>query len=355
MLLFPEKNAFGLDISESSLRLIQVAKSGKKYNIISQNEISLPTGIIENSYIKDSQSLANNIKKLVATAKGKKIKTSYVITVLPESKTFIKLINVYITDTENIPQALAQEMTKHIPFSLNEIYFDWQIIGKFKPNSENKVLIGAAPIETVDSYVHTIKDAGFIPLAIEIEASAITRAIFPLNDSTKVDEGRIIIDLGASRSSFIVYHENLVHFTMSLPVSGKDITKNISEKLQIDYNKAEEAKVLCGLDEEKCSGALRKVLVDNINNLIKKIEEAVYFYEESVQNKSSIKSIILVGGGSQLIGLDAILSEKFQIPILLANPLCNISQQEKSAGISKKKLSSFATAIGLALRGNEYI
>lgn len=348
MFLFPEKYPFGLDISDNSLRLAQIKKYGKKLRVVSFNELMLPEGIMEMGDIKNADLLTENIKKLIATAKGKKVQSKHVVAVLPETKTFIKLLKIYVEDLETLPKVLAQEMTKHIPFAINEIYFDWQSIGTFRPKHENEILVGAAPIEVVDAYIAVIKNADLIPLALEIEAAAISRSILPLNGNEH-EWGSIIIDMGASRSSLIVYDKNAVQFTMSLPLSGNDITKKISQKLEIEYKKAEAAKILCGLDDEKCRGALKKILYSSIDNLIAKIEEAMRFYEETAGN-GAIKKFILSGGGSQLIGLDRVLTEKFNIPTERGNPLLHIADMENASMFSKRKLQSFTTAIGLALR-----
>ncbi len=354
MFLFPEKNSFGLDISDLSLRLVQIRKNVKKYTIISYNEMPLPSSVFENGDIKNIEILSESIKKLVATAKGKRIECNHIITVLPETKTFVKLIRVYADNEESLAHILGQELTKHIPFSIDEIFFDWQIIGEFKPRNENDVLIGAAPIETVNSYIQAIRYSGFIPLALEIESCAIARSLIAIQGASEIDNsGKIIIDMGATRTGLIVYDKNVVQFTMSLPVSGNEITQRISEKLKLDYKKAEDAKILCGLHEEKCSGALKKILMENVNNLINKIQEAIYFYEESSGKNNAIKKIILSGGGSQLINLDKILDEKIGLPTSYGNPLINISKIHPSAIIPKKKMQSFTTAIGLALRGSE--
>src|SRR3989338_9066725 len=354
MFLFPEKKSFGLDISDLSLRLVQIRKNVKKYTIISYNEMPLPKNVFENGEIKNIEILSESIKKLASTAKGKKIECNHVITVLPEAKTFIKLIRVYADNKESLPFILGQELTKHIPFSIDEIYFDWQVMGVFKPRDENNVLIGAAPIETVNRYIQAIKNSGFIPLALEIESCAITRSLVPMHENLKDDNsGKIIIDMGATRTGLIVYDKNAVQFTISLPVSGNEITQRISEKLKLDYKKAENAKILCGLHEKKCSGALKKILMENVNNLVNKIQEAIYFYEESSGKNNAIKKIILSGGGSQLIGLDTILNEKIGLPATYGNPLTNILKVRASAHFPKNKIQSFTTAIGLALRGSE--
>ena len=68
-------------------------------------------------------------------------------------------------------------MTRHIPYSMDEIYFDWQLLNVFDKKGENDILAGAAPIQTVDTYLSALKSAGLIPVVLEIEAAAIMRSL----------------------------------------------------------------------------------------------------------------------------------------------------------------------------------
>lgn len=357
MLSINEHNVIGLDIGDFMLRLICIEKYGKKFIIVSQNELPLPQGCIKDGEIQKSDQLVQSIKQLIATAKGKKIRTNGVMSVLPETKTFIKLLNIKSENLDNLPQHLIQEMTRHIPYSIDEIYFDWQLLGEFKKNENIDVLAGAAPIHTVDSYLSVIKSAGLLPVALEIEASAITRSLYSTHEEHyshhAPPNAHIIIDFGATRTGLILYDKNTIQFTMSLPISGNDITQKIAEKLDIDIKKAEKAKILCGLDKTKCKGVLEAILMDNINQLMKKIEEAIYFYEEQNGKSGIVKEIILCGGGAYLMDIDTLLYEKFHIPVKIGNPMLNISKITHSLNLNKNNILSYTTAIGLALRDSE--
>jgi Tfp pilus assembly PilM family ATPase len=132
MKIIPFKNIFGLDISDSDIRLAMLKKRGKEIIIYSINELAIPEEVVFDGEIKDELKLTTLIGKLINTAAGKKVKTAYVNCVLPERKTFIKLIQLPETSSSDLNEAIKWEAAQHIPMSLEEMYLDWQIIDENK-------------------------------------------------------------------------------------------------------------------------------------------------------------------------------------------------------------------------------
>lgn len=357
---FSNKNSIGLDIGDRSLRLIQLQKYGKKNLLRSFNEVSVPAGVIENGEIKKEKKLIELVNKLVKTTKGKKIVDRHVTAVLPETKTFIKVIDAAIDSETDIKsdtglQALAeQEIVKHVPLQIEDIYIDWQILKK--QETSLTLLVGAVPRTVSDNYLALIEKCQLTPTSLEIEAAAITRSIIAEPEQKKKDQtpagAKIIIDFGAIRTGLILYDHDTAQFTSSLSISGERITNTISSTLNLDPKKAEEAKVVCGLDPEKCEGALLKVLMQSITALVREIKKAIRYYESNFENPQPVTEILLCGGGANFIMIDQVLSKKLGIPVKLSNPAEHIISKGKIT-IPDKDLLSFATAIGLALRNLE--
>ncbi len=338
---------FGLDISDHKLRLVQLKKSGKKININFFNEIEIPAGIIcRGEIIKEREAdLINLFKKLIRSSNGFKTSTKNLVTVLPESKTFIKNINIKnIKGNDNsLLKLINEEIKNHIPFSPDEIYLDWQII--VEKSDSSKVLVGAVLKSISDSYLEIMEKSGLNPYVFEIEATAITRSLL----KEKEAGGKIIIDFGAARTSLIVYGENTIQFTVSLPISGNDITETITKSLKIDIKEAEKAKIVCGLEKDRCEGALVKILTEPIEKLVREIKKAINFYQINFPDGEKISEIILCGGGANFLGIEKVISEKTKIKTHIGDPLINITKNKKNI-IPNDEIISYTTAIGLALR-----
>jgi type IV pilus assembly protein PilM len=337
------KNIFGLDISDGALRLIHFKKRGKKIILSSYNDLAVSAGIITNGEIKQEEKLVQSIQQLIKTAKGRKIKAKNIITVLPESKTFIKVITVPFAEEKELSDSIKEEVKNHIPLSLEEIYLDWQILKKTQDSI--KLLIGAAPKTIVDHYSAVLEKSGLTPYVFEIEAAAIIRSLIAKDDK----KTRVIIDFGAARTGLIIYDKQTIQFTVSLPVSGNKITETIAKTLKLDLKKAEKSKVVCGLDPQKCDGALLKILLKPIENLARQINKSITFYNSNFSKPNSVAEVILCGGGANFSKIDKVLSEKLNLPVKIGNPFTKAIQVKKLS-IPKNKALSYTTAVGLALR-----
>jgi type IV pilus assembly protein PilM len=344
MIISTDTNFFGLDISDGAIRLVRLIKKGKKIWLISHNEIELPAGVIVNGEIKNEDKLVEGLRLLLKTVRGAKISDRNAITVLPESKTFIKVIQLgEANNDEEMLKLIKEEIKNHIPLSFEEIYLDWQVV-KQKPGSTS-VLISAAPRDLVNAYYAALEKSGINPYVLGIEAAAITRCLIAKDDNRP----KMVIDFGASRTGLILYENQVPQLTVSLPISGNNITQAISQTLKIELKEAEKAKVICGLNQDKCEGALLKILLSTMDNLTKQIKKSMIFYQDSYPGGEPISEIILCGGGANFSMIDKVLAEKLKLPVRTGDPLLNVTLGNKIS-ISKNKLLSYTTAIGLALR-----
>ena len=195
---FAEKS-FGLDISQKALRLVQLKKAGKNIKLSAYGERPLAEGLIKGGLIAEKEKVAGEIKKLIKEARGNKIYSRYANVCLPEPKTFIKLIKVPFRKGKEVLGDIIEESAKHIPFTLDKAYFDWQYIDA---KDRTKVLIGVAPKEIVENYQEVLASAGIKTMSLEIEAAAIARCLFPLN--RKVAEPAMVIDFGGTRTGVLI-------------------------------------------------------------------------------------------------------------------------------------------------------
>ncbi|PKL72430.1 hypothetical protein CVV26_01525 [Candidatus Kuenenbacteria bacterium HGW-Kuenenbacteria-1] len=371
---FSFQPAFGLDISDLSLKLIQLKKNKNQIELRAFNEVFIPEGYIISGVIKKPKEVIELIQKTIKTSLGNKILTSDVVVSLPETKTFIKLIEIPLVENKKIKETIEQEICQHIPLVKEDMYFDWQIIKKITKDNEQKmqVLIGATVKNIVDSYENVLKKAGLNPKIFEIEACAIARNLIEKEDNNS----RLILDLGASRSSLIVYNYGTIQFSISMPFSGEKLTQEIVSKLEITFEQAEKAKKICGCDEEKCQGILKEILLEYIFRLSEEIKKALIFHKTYFSFNGTFKEIILCGGGANLVGLDVYLATQLGIEVKKEMPWIFKSQcisnnkkttfklwirnfffqsiffkKTKTCPFSEDKFASHATVLGLALRG----
>lgn len=358
----------GLDISDLSLKLVQLNKHRDKIKIQSLSKLNLPPGLIVNGEIKNKFELIKALKKIIAAPLYGKISSEEIVACLPESKTFIKLIDIQKSPNP-LADIIGSEIEKHVPLELNEIYWDWQTIEEL--TDKYSVLIGAAPKNIVNQYTNLFDEAKLSSLALEIEPIAICRAL--LKEETAGREPITpgsnygIIDIGANHTAMIFYSAKTILFTVSIPISGEEITAKISRSLNLTKEQAEKAKIICGLDENKANGVVKDILADTLKSLVEKIKEAISFYENYFKKRGPLSRILLCGGGANIPNLEKIISQEFSIEVKPADALANLSEAknklaevfaqlnsaDKQPGLSLKQnySAAFTTAFGLALRG----
>lgn len=385
--------SFGLDISDLSLKIINLEKRGRTLKLASFGETKIEEGIIKKGEIKDVKALSEIIKRARAKVQGKKIKTKNVICSLPEEKAFLEVIHLPKMAKEEVKKAVSFEAENYIPLPIEDVYLDSQIIpvknnfpisekrkrtilakGEGKDNLE--VLIAALPKKTVDPYVQALKGAGLIPQALEIESLAIARATIKEALSRRPI---LIIDLGATRTSFIIFAKGAVRFTSSIPISSQLFTENISKSLKINREKAEKLKRYYGLKglrkvelraqrkdgivfkkEISQEGKIFEALIPILTDLSEQIRDYLDYYlshalddHSFIEGEEKIATILLSGGGSNLKGLPEFLSGQLKIPVKRTNPWINILPPPLKGWpeMPPEESLRYTTAIGLALRG----
>jgi len=351
--------SFGLDISDFSIKIAQLKKKKKGFELKSSNRFSLPEGIIQEGEIKNDKKLIEMLKKAIIEAKGEKIRTQYAVCSLPEQHAFVKVIKFPKMGINEIKEAIKWEAEANIPFSLDEVYFSWQIISPQEKNDHIDVLINAVPRKLVDKYLEVLRAAGIEPIVFEIESTAIVRSLIKEGIPAKPI---LIIDLGFNRTSFVIFSVNGICFTNSTSaVSNRQMFEEIAQKLNIDFKKAQSLKFKVGIDGEDEDKNVFNALLPSLTKLSEKIKECISFhreYGEKERGSSGINEIILCGGGANLKGLAEYLSARTKIPVSLGNPWVNILPDKKGK-LDLKKIPiipyeeslAYATVLGLALRG----
>ena len=362
--------AFGLDISDLSLKIISLKKRGKFLNLDSFGEAKIEPGIIKEGEIKNEEALAKIIKEAILKLKRGKIKTRYVVASLPEEKAFLQVIQLPTMKEEELKKAVIFEAENYIPLPIDEVYLDFQVVKPVYNHLDHiDILIAALPKKTVDPYLNSIKKAGLQLKSFEIESQAISRAMvknelspFPI----------LLIDFGATRTSFIIFSGYSLRFTASIPVSSQKFTEAISKTLKIDLAEAEKLKIKYGIEEklkikfknekseiEKEKSDIFEALIPSFTDLAEQIKRYISYYRDHAQhehlapNGKNISKILLCGGGANLKGLTEFLTAELKIPTEMGNPWINILPEKlrEVPELPYDESLGYTAALGLALRG----
>lgn len=328
---------FGLDISDSSLKIVKLRNKGEFFSLVSLNEIKFKPGIIEDGVIKDERALSRIIKSACENVKGEKLKTKYAVVSLPEEKSFIQVIQMPKMEESELRSALSFEVENYIPLPISQVYFDFEVIGFPAERADHlDVLVIAMPKVTVDSYVSCLKGAGITPFAMETESQAIVKAIIR-NES--IASSVVLLNIGEDKTNFIVFSANSIRFTSSIGVPYAKLAESEKKGRVKGFN------------------ASNPVLAE----FILEINKYMYFYKEHVSHEHSSDGagaikIMICGTGSNIKGLNEFLSKKLGAPVETGSLWLKDFLKPPNGDFSNfnKNPQSFITATGLALRDINY-
>lgn len=349
--------AAGVDISDKAVKYLRLSP-GHKINFDFWGEIALPQGIIENGEIKKEDELTNIIKeKYPRNKKNGLFNSSYIISSLPEEKGFIRVIQLPKVKTVEMASAIKWELEANVPVPLGELYFDYEIIQSAAADLDHyDVLIVAYPKTIVDSYSNIFKKAGLLPIAFESEAQSMVRALAAGFDPK---EAVIIADMGATRTTFIVFGGGTIILTITINFGGQSIHLAIAKNLGISLEEAEKIKKEVGLNKKEKEGKLYEVLIWSLGVLVDELKRQIWYYQDHLSHRHGaspkITKVYLCGGEASLIGLVPYLNIALSLPIIIADPFVSIKSKMVSAipPIAKNKALGFTTVLGLAERAIE--
>ncbi len=356
MLSNPFPGAFGLDIADLSVKVVQLRyprglqkSTEKNFEVTAARCIQLPPGIIVNGELQQPEKMRHYLRHIIdESSGGLPIKSPWVVASLPEPRAFTKLVEIPKAAIDIIEEDILYAATQHIPVALDELYVSWQIMGEDETNGMTQVSIGSISKKIADMYTYLLESLGLCVVALEPEAIATARAVHG-RQSSVLDEAVAIVDIGAVRSSVIVCDRGILQFTFSLPYSGEIITTMLSEQLGITHEQAEQRKKEQGLMFKEKGQSWHMLMDSTTENLAVHIKQAIDFYYSHFRQPSQIKKIIFCGGAAQLKHLDQVIAAKLNIEVKMGDPWYTIHPAKGI--IDPRKLTlEYETCVGLALR-----
>ncbi len=350
--LFP--SSFGLDLSDLSIKSVWLNRTGTHDSVLSFGSVPLALGSVVDGEIMDALAVKNAVLDLLAKAGPKKIRTRQVICSLPETKAFLRIVTLPKMAAEEVREAIKWEIEANIPLTLDQVYYDWQILDLNLAQEKGKmsVLVVAVTRSVVDQFQAVLESAGLEVIGLETESIAQARSLLSeKNEQTTT----LIVDIGDRRTSFLVTIGNTPCFTSSVPLSSQMITDAISKSLQISFDEAENLKIKQGLGSMALKSPVFKAAEPVLENMAVEIEKSIDFYLNNLRYSSVVDAVVLCGGGSNMNGLLPYLARRLGRPVEFGNPWVNVHLGREIPLIDRQHSVQYSTAIGLALRGlDEY-
>ena len=256
---------------------------------------------------------------------------------------------------ERFEQLVRYEIEQNIPFPIDEMVCDRQILGDTE-NGDKSVMIVAAKIDQVEAMTSAVASAGFSPVLVDVAPIAITNAL-RMNRPEEAESCAVTLDIGAKTTSLVIAEGDRI-YNRSIPVAGNAITKEISAALGCSPEDAEALKCERGYvslggvseDEDEVADRISKVCRAVLSRLNAEISRSINFYR-SQQGGSAPSKLYLTGGTSVLPQIGEFFSESLQIEVEQFNPFETVSVGPKiDVDALSYDAASLAATAGLAAR-----
>jgi len=337
---FLSKKTLGLDIGSHSVKCVQLEKRGTGvYRLLSAGTCEIaPEGI--DLEVDPRQMTISAIRKAI---EGISLKKTSVVTAIGGVSTAIRQIELpYMTEKE-LTSAIKWEARNYIPFDINDVELDYQIINTSKASNKLDIILVSVIKDFVRYHIELLREIPIEPQIIDVNALALVNAI-TFTEEIERDEFAVLIDIGDKNTTLSIYSEDGHYFVRNIMISGNDFTDDIMRGNGLSYADAERFK-------RSQDTGLIETIKPSLDNLVREVRRSLTFYENQAKIKG-FSMIILTGGSAVLKGLDDYLSSELGLPVKILNPFRKISVERATLlAPFENDLSKLALAVGLAIRG----
>ena len=351
MFLFRSRQTpiLGIDISSTSVKLIELSKTGSGFRVESHAVEPLPNEAVAEKVIQDVEAVGEAIRKAVKKS-GSKAKEA--AAAVPGSAVITKIITMPSTLNDDDMEAQIQiEAEQYIPYPLEEINLDFEVLGPTEDNEATvDVLLAASKSENVELRSSAIALGGLNARVVDVEPYTIEhvcQTIPSMLPDEGIDRTVAVVDVGATVTSLNVLNDRELIYTREQPFGGKQLTEEIMRRYGLSYEDAGRVKKQGGLPDNYGP----EVLEPFKSTMAQQVSRFLQFFFSS-SDYENVDQILLCGGCAAIDGIDEFIESHIGTPTMVANPFEDMTL---GSGINRQRLMddapSLMIACGLAVRG----
>lgn len=350
MALFGKKTniLLGLDISSTSVKLLELSQANGKFKVESYAVEPLPLNAVVEKNIGDVEGVGEAVKRVINRSKTS---SKLAAVAVAGSAVITKTIEMdaELSDDE-MENQITVEADQYIPYPLDEVAIDFEVLGLSERNPEQvEVLLAACRRENVEMREAALNLGGVKPGVVDIEAHAMKRAFELVKKRLGSNPEAFvvaIIDIGATMTTLSVLAEDKAIYTREQLFGGKQLTEEIQRRYSLSFEEAGLAKKQGGLPDDY----EQEVLEPFKEAVLQQVTRSLQFFFASSQY-DHVDYIVLAGGTASIVGLAAMTQAKLATPTFIANPFADMSLASR---VDADSLSNDAPALmiacGLAMR-----
>ena len=337
----------GVDISSTAVKLLQLVQSGGRYRVEHYAVEALPPNAVVEKNIVEVEAVGDAIRRALSRSGAK---TRSAAAAVAGSAVITKIVPMPADLSEEDMEAQIQiEANQYIPYPIEEVSLDFEVIGPVKDNPDMvNVLLAASRTENVDLRIAALDLGGLSAKTMDVEAFAMENAFRLISDQLSVPKDAVVavIDVGATMTTLIVLRNQRTIYSREQVFGGKQLTDEVMRRYGLSYEEAGLAKRQGGLPESyeiEVLEPFKEAMVQQISRLLQ------FFFAGS--EYSRVDQIVLAGGCASITGIADMVEEQLGVPCVVANPLANMSLSSRvQAQTLAQDAPALMIACGLAMR-----
>jgi type IV pilus assembly protein PilM len=339
----------GADLSSSAIKMVELAEAAQGLYRLERYAIEpLPRDSVVDGNLNNLDAIGEALKRCHKRL-GSSIKN--VAMALPNAAVISKKILVAAGQSEDdLEIQVETEANQYIPFSLDEVNLDFQVLGPAPNNPDDvEVLIAASRKEKIEDRIAAAEAAGLKATVMDVDLYA-AQATFELMGvgagEDERDENIAMVDVGATTLAVNVLRNGQSIYLREQPFGGNELTQDIQNKFGLSVEEAESAKREGGLPDEFDTELLQPF----VDKMGLEIARALHFFY-SATPYNQVSQIVLSGGCAAIPNVDVAIAKRTQVPSSIANPFAAMEVSPRiTARMLARDAPSLLVACGLALR-----
>lgn len=334
---------WGIDVGKSALKAVKMKRVKEQVEITAIDIIEYEQPAEVENADKEEQVR----QALLEFQARNKVKSEKIYVSIPGQATFNRLINIPPVEARRIKEIVSYEAQQQIPFPINDVLWDYQLIGaaKEKQAEEREVMLFAVRREIINNFLNNISAAQLRVDGIQIAPLALYNFIRYERPELKAC---VAVDIGAQNTDLVVIDGEKL-WLRALPYAGTDITKALQKRFNIPYAEAEKLKLKAGKTQQ--AKKIFEVMKPVLQDIVGEIHRSVGFYK-SMAKEIKFENIIFMGNVTKLTDFEQFFSQKLEYKIEILSEIKNIRlSPQLNVNLFQTNIPSLAVAMGLAIQG----
>jgi type IV pilus assembly protein PilM len=337
------KTTVGLDIGSGLIKVAVVDHGKKQPELVKVAITPLLADAIVEGEVMDPGIVSDAVRGALSAAG---VKPKGVVTAVGGRDVIIKKIQIERVKEQQARELMRWEAEQHVPFDMESVELDFQILDPDGGGDEMQVLLVAAKRELIENKLRILTDAGLNPSLVDVDAFALHNA-FELNHPDAMSGIVGLVNIGHEVTNINVLDEGVPILTRDLTVGTRRFREDLQRERGLGVDEADQ--LLQGYDR---SPHLDAIIESRGEEIAVGVERAAAFLASSARTGGQLREVYTCGGGARIPGLTEALANRLRIRVEQANPLANLKVRDGAFGslVTDEIAPLMMLPIGLALR-----